>query len=134
MEINQSRFHSAAEVQDLILHQNKTVGAPRVNEGASFLDILREKTGHVDESQELKFSKHALCRLSDRGITLSDEQMGRLTEGVAKAEGKGIQETLVLVDDYAFIVNVPNNTVVTAMDQRGADENIFTNIDGAVIM
>ena len=38
-----------------------------------------------------------------------------------------------MVDNLAFIVNVPNSTVVTAMDQNQADENIFTNIDGAVI-
>ena len=47
---------------------------------------------------------------------------------------KGIKESLVLVDQLAFIVNIPNNTVVTAMSQKDAAENIFTNIDGAVII
>ena len=51
-----------------------------------------------------------------------------------KAGEKGIRESLVLVDQLAFIVNVKNNTVITAMDQTETDENIFTNIDGAVIM
>ena len=40
----------------------------------------------------------------------------------------------VLVDDIAFIVNVPSKTVVTAMDQAETNSNVFTNIDGAVIM
>ena len=54
--------------------------------------------------------------------------------GTQKASEKGIKETLVLVDSLAFIVNVPSNTVVTAMNQNETEENIFTNIDGAVIM
>ena len=40
----------------------------------------------------------------------------------------------MIVDSLAFIVNVPNQTVVTAMDSTQTDENIFTNINGAVIM
>jgi flagellar operon protein len=53
---------------------------------------------------------------------------------VDQAKNKGINESLVLVDSLAFIVNVPNRTVVTAMDQTETQSNIFTNIDGAVIM
>ena len=58
----------------------------------------------------------------------------RLQSGVEKASAKGINESLVLVDSLAFIVNVPNKTVVTAMDQTETQSNVFTNIDGAVIM
>ena len=42
-----------------------------------------------------------------------------------------MKESLVLVDDLAFIVNVKNKTVVTAVNDK--EERIFTNIDGAVI-
>ena len=96
-----------------------------------FSDIL---TGKIDDAQRLKFSKHASMRLSNRNIELSDSQSTRLEAGVDKADEKGIRESLVLVDSLAFIVNVPNRTVVTAMDQTETDNNIFTNIDGAVIM
>ena len=99
--------------------------------GASFEDIFKQK---LDSTSELKFSKHATQRLDDRNITLSEEQSLRLEEGVHKASAKGITDSLVLVDTLAFIVNVPNQTVVTAMDQTESDENIFTNIDGAVIV
>ena len=95
----------------------------------SFQEILDQKTG-----AEVKFSKHASNRLADRNISLSGDQMQRLNEGTRKAQAKGIQESLVLVDEIAFIVNVPNNTVITAMDQEETNENVFTNIDGAVIM
>ena len=70
----------------------------------------------------------------DRNIEMTDEQLERLNEGAVKAGQKGINESLVIVDQLAFIVNVPNNTVITAMDQTETDENVFTNIDGAVIM
>ena len=60
--------------------------------------------------------------------------MERLNLGAAKAEAKGINESLVIVDSLAFIVNVPNQTVITAMSQAETDENVFTNIDGAVII
>ncbi len=99
----------------------------------SFQDVLMQKTlqGQTDE---LKFSKHATGRLSDRGIELSDSQMERLNDGVRKAQQKGIKDSLVIVDQLAFIVNVPNNTVVTAMDSTETNDNVFTNINGAVIM
>ena len=93
----------------------------------SFAEILKEKQG-------LKFSKHAAMRLENRNINLTDEQNNRLRSGVQKASEKGINESLVIVDSLAFIVNVPNKTVVTAMDQKEAADNIFTNIDGAVII
>ena len=73
-------------------------------------------------------------RLEQRDIALSAEQSQRLEAGVAKASAKGIKESLVIVDSLAFIVNVPNQTVVTAMDQTESDDNVFTNIDGAVII
>lgn len=98
---------------------------------ASFEEIFKQK---LQSASELKFSKHASLRLDERNIVLSEEQSQRLEEGVLKASEKGITDSLVLVDDLAFIVNVPNQTVVTAMDQTNSEENIFTNIDGAVIV
>ncbi|MCR5106700.1 MAG: flagellar protein [Lachnospiraceae bacterium] len=104
-------------------------------EGKSFAGILKEKreAGTLSE-QGLKFSKHASVRLNDRNIELSNDQLFRLQAGMQKANQKGINETLVIMDQLAFIVNAKNNTVITAMDQTEADENVFTNIDGAVIV
>ena len=96
----------------------------------SFEELLKQK---IDSASELKFSKHATQRLDDRNITLTEEQSLRLEEGVQKAQEKGINDSLILVDQLAFIVNVPNQTVVTAMDHTESEENVFTNIDGAVI-
>jgi flagellar operon protein len=128
MKIQNGQYPSINQLQDEYFGGNSTT-ARKTSTGMSFQEILNQKT-----SAEVKFSKHASNRLADRNINLSGEQMQRLNEGTRKAQAKGIQESLVLVDEIAFIVNVPNNTVITAMDQEETNENVFTNIDGAVIM
>ena len=87
-----------------------------------------------DETEALKFSKHASIRLEQRGIQLTDRQMERLNNGTRQAGLKGIKDSLVIVDELAFIVNIPKNTVITALDSTETNSNVFTNIDGAVIM
>ena len=86
------------------------------------------------QSSEVTFSKHASERLKTRNISLTDNQLNRLNEGARKAQNKGITESLVLLDDLAFIVNTKNNTVITAMNSNSQEENVYTNIDGAVVM
>jgi len=95
----------------------------------SFADTLREATG----TPELRFSKHALERLQRRGIELDAATMQRLGEGVARAAGKGSRDSLVLVDSTAFVVSVRNHTVITAVGSEHMKDNVFTNIDSAVI-
>lgn len=95
----------------------------------NFQEILNEK---VNSIETVKFSKHANARLQSRDINLSEEQIDRLNIGVARARDKSINESLVMMDNLAFIVNVKNNTVVTALDKK--EDNVFTNIDGAVIV
>lgn len=134
MKIEKSGFLSIEQLQDQYLNQTKKVGKTDSQVTTSFDSVLRQKLLKSEETATLKFSKHAANRLVDRGITLSDSQMERLSDGARKAGEKGIQDSLVIVDELAFIVNIPNKTVITAMDQTETDENVFTNIDGAVIM
>ena len=84
--------------------------------------------------QPLKFSAHASQRLQERKINLDPATLSRVTDAIDKAEAKGIEDTLVLTGDAALIVNVKNRTVVTAMDKGSLQGNVFTNIDGAVIV
>ena len=129
--INQT-FLSSAQIMDRYITAGKVNQSQETSKSNSFQEALLEA---MDSSREttLKFSKHATSRLADRNIELTKEQMERLTQGTNKAGSKGIKDSLVMVDHLAFIVNIPKNTVITAMDQSQADENIFTNIDGAVI-
>ena len=132
MKLQQSQFLSMSELQEQYLRKTSKQNSLVNSQGLSFEEIWKQKTGEANK--ELRFSKHAANRLADRNLTLSDEQLNRLSEGAKKAGEKGIKESLVMVDQLAFIVNVPNNTVITAIDKTQTNENIFTNIDGAVIM
>ncbi len=134
MKIQGSSFPSIEQLQDQYLNTGRAKGSAPVPGGVSFQDILAGKTDGIQQSGEIKFSKHAANRLSDRNIELTEEQVERLNLGTARASAKGISESLVIVDSLAFIVSVPNQTVITAMDQAETDENVFTNIDGAVII
>lgn len=107
---------------------------PKTKQKSADFGAVLEQARETQTSTELKFSKHAANRLRQRDITLSAEQKSRLENGVKKASEKGINESLIMIDSLAFIVNIPNKTVVTAMDQMESDDSIFTNIDGAVIM
>lgn len=82
----------------------------------------------------LKFSAHASQRLSDRKIKLDAATMTKVNDAVDKAAAKGIEDTLILTNDAALIVSVKNRTVITAMDRGSLAGNVFTNIDGAVII
>lgn len=127
-----NQFPTIEQVTDQYLNNRKNVSALDAGQ-TSFQEILEQKQANLGTS-ELKFSKHASMRLQNRNINLSEEQKQRLESGAEKAEAKGIKESLVLMDSLAFIVNIPNKTVVTAMDQTESAENIYTNIDGAVII
>ncbi len=104
------------------------------NVAGSFGDILEKVQGQSQKAGAIKFSKHATDRLATRDITLDDEQLDRLQDGIIRAGMKGIRESLMIMDRLAFIVNVPSGTVVTAMDSELSNEQVFTNIDGAVIV
>ena len=135
MKIQNNQFLSIEQLQAKYFVQSKQGKiSTDAGESLSFQDILNKTAENAEKTAGVRFSKHAANRLAERNIELTDNQMERLQEGTMKAGAKGINESLVLVDLLAFIVNIPNHTVVTAMNQTEADENIFTNIDGAVIM
>lgn len=125
-----------------VISKRKKQDVNATYDGPSFTEILSRQQS-IDElvadrtsgvAYGLKFTKHADARLEQRDIRLTDEQMIRLEEGTKKAYSKGIKESLVLVDNLAFIVNTDKKTVITAIDQNSSDDNIYTNIDGAVVM
>ena len=129
MKILNGQFPSIEQAADKYLENRPESTA--VNTGLkSFAEVFADKK---TEDSALKFSKHAANRLSERNIELSDGVMNRLNAGMQAAGQKGINETLVMVDQLAFIVNVNNRTVITALEGNDPEANVFTNIDGAVI-
>ena len=132
MQIKNNGYFSIEQLTEQYLSgTQKSDNTRETKEGLSFQQVLQQKT--LQNAGSLKFSKHALGRLNDRSIELSEGQLERLNQGAQKAGQKGIKDSLVIVDELAFIVNVPNQTVVTAMDSTETNSNIFTNINGAVI-
>ena len=84
------------------------------------------------EISKVKLSKHAQQRLESRDIVLSESEMDKINTAVQKAEAKGSKDSLVMMNNTAFLVNIPNKTVITAMSLLNANENVFTNIDSVV--
>ncbi len=125
-----TRLLSIEQAADFFLHNEAPSTEEKTSDGLSFKEVLESKNLQNDD---VKFSKHANKRLESRNITLSDSQLDRLNQGVGQARQKSINESLVMMDNLAFIVNVKNNTVVTALEQAEGS-NVFTNIDGAVIV
>ena len=102
----------------------------KINTTASFEEVLRKQ---LSESEGVSFSKHAIKRAAEKNIEISAESLERLNQGVRMAEEKNLGDTLIMVDKLAFVVNVRNQTVITAM-KSGDKASIFTNIEGTVIV
>lgn len=111
----------------LQVHRNVNRNAAEAGaNGVSFKELL--------DRQQLKFSTHAQQRLEQRGIVLMPDQLNRIAGAIDQAAAKGAKDSLVLFRDIAMIVNVPNRTVVTAMDGKSMREHVFTQIDSAVVV
>ena len=95
---------------------------------APFSQILERQLEGV------KFSQHALQRLQNRNIKLDEATMTKLNSAIEKAAQKGAKESLILMNNLALVVSVKNKTVITAMDESTMKDNVFTNIDSAVIV
>lgn len=116
-----------APAQPTTSRSNST--ANKASSGPSFDQLLeRELTG-------VKFSQHALQRLDSRKIQLDSTQLNKLSQAVEKASQKGAKESLILMNDnLAFVVSIKNKTVITAIDGASIKDNVFTNIDSAVVV
>jgi flagellar operon protein len=103
----------------------KPKGPTQPGQGPDFGSILQD---------QLKVSGHAQTRLQSRNIQLNPEEWQRVVNGVNKAAAKGAKESLVMVDNVALVVSVKNRTVITAVDKDSLKDNVFTNIDSAVVV
>lgn len=111
---------------------NPQLGRPQTNPA----DRPNVTHGKFDEllSDRLKVSSHAQTRMESRNIEMDAQKWDRVLQGVDRAAQKGAKESLVLCDDIALVVSVKNRTVITAVEQAKLKENVFTNIDSAVIV
>ena len=97
---------------------------------SNFAQIL----DHYKTIEPLKISKHATERMQKRDISISDQEWGIITEKVSEAMQKGVKQPLVILDQATLIVSATNLTVITALDRQEAKEQLFTNIDGTIVL
>lgn len=119
------------QLENRLINSSKSIKKNQINSNKDFGQIL-EKIQNKDE--EIKFSKHATERLNSRDMSLSLDEMNRLKSAFHKAESKGVKDALILMDDKAFIANINNKVIITTVNKEQLKDNIFTNIDGAVII
>ena len=118
-----SRTANTTSVQQLKLKHGAAAGG--------FGQLLREQAA---EGDGVHFSKHAAQRVQQRGIQVTETLLDSINQAVDKAREKGAKDVVIISSQAAFIVNVANNTVITSMSGAEMRENIFTNIDGAVLI
>lgn len=109
----------------------KTQEPIRTEQSASFRELLEQQ---LQNNHEVAFSKHAVSRVVERNIPISESNLSRLNEGVRIAQEKGLDDTLILIDKTAFLVSAKNSKVITTVHPDDLKGNIFTNIDGTVII
>lgn len=110
-------------------NNNKISNDNKAN-GKKFQEVFNE----INNKTEVKFSKHAIQRLQKRNINLTNNDIDKISNAVRKAKNKGVKDALIILDENAFITSVKNNTVITATSGKDLKDNVFTNIDGAVII
>ena len=117
------------------LHQQQA--APQTQQTArneSFGAMFREELQKAQEPRNVEFSKHAMTRAEERGIDITPDLIDQLRGSMIRAQAKGATNILAMDSEKAFIINVPNAKVITAITQNELKENVFTNIDGAVFL
>lgn len=123
------KLNQTVSVQQLRLeHEHSSVES---RQGTGFGALLRNA---MEDGQNVRFSKHAAARVEQRGIEVTDSLLKDLNQAVGKAREKGAKDVVVIGQQGAFIVNIPNNVVVTTMTSQEMKQNIFTNIDSAVLL
>lgn len=97
---------------------------------ASFKSVLEDKL----KKESFIISNHAALRLQDRNISLNESDMKKINDGINKAQEKGCKDCLILYKDVAMVASIKNRTIITAVDKESSRGNVFTNIDGVVLL
>lgn len=121
--------------QGLEQQQQRVSGASGKTQTGGFGQLLKQQLDQADaQSQDVTFSKHARSRAEERGIEITPDLIDQLKGGMIRAQAKGATNILAMDAENAFIINVPNAKVITAISQDEMGDSVFTNIDGAVFL
>jgi len=115
-------------------HPNVTKVHKQLERSETNQSSFSQMLNHYNTIEPLKISKHASERMQLRDISISDQEWNVITEKVSEAKQKGVKQPLVILDQATLIVSAANNTVITALDRQEAKEQLFTNIDGTIVL
>ncbi len=101
---------------------------------SEFQNLLQEQIGDVKREHGLKLSTHAAKRLQERNLQMDSEEFFKLKDAMDKLKMKGGKDSLVITPNAAYILDVENNTIVTAIDKDNMAENVFTKIDSTLMV
>ncbi len=104
-------------------------GRGQVKNTGAFAELLAREFG-----QQVKLSAHASRRLSERNIVLSPADLQKISSAAAEARLKGARESLILYKNMALVTSVANGVIVTAVVNDSPQNQVFTNIDSAVLV
>ncbi len=107
---------------------SKAASAARSGDFAAVLDRA------LGQGRAVRFSAHAMQRVSDRNIQLTAADHARIAESTDAASAKGSREALLLMDRLALIVGFQNRTVITVIEPDAGENMVFTNIDSVVVV
>lgn len=129
--INDFKLRQLQQLQtEPLLHTKTQTAIPKQEN--SFEQVLQQK---LQQSQnQLQFSKHSQERIQQRGIEVTEDLLAQMNEAADSARQKGAKDVVMITQQAAFVVSVANNTVITAMNGNEMKQNIFTKIDGAVLL
>ena len=86
------------------------------------------------QTEGISLSTHAAKRLQQRNLEIDSEEFQKLKTGIDKLKQKGGQDSLIITGKAAYIVDVPQNKIVTVIDTESVGENVFTKIDSTLIL
>ncbi|MBP9680380.1 MAG: hypothetical protein KBD76_03155 [Bacteriovorax sp.] len=105
-----------------------------VSEFKELLESTIDQSVTSQPTKGLHLSSHAMRRLQERNLSLDKEEYAKLQTAIDKLKTKGGQDSLVITGKAAYIIDVPKNTIVTAIDKDSIGENVFTKIDSTILM
>ncbi|GAE24258.1 hypothetical protein JCM9140_171 [Halalkalibacter wakoensis JCM 9140] len=106
----------------------KPINKPQTN---NFHSLLQTQ---LADSPNLKVSKHAQERMTSRGIEFSSDKWLTIEQKVKEAQQKGVTDSIVITNDAALVVSAKNETVITVLNREEAQSQIFTNINGTILI
>lgn len=108
-------------------------GGNELHNPNEFKELLERQIGPKDE-KPIQLSVHAAKRLKERNMDLDNAEFFKLRSAFQKLQEKGGQDSLVITEKAAYIVDVANKKVVTAIDRENIADNVFTKIDSTVLV